>query len=629
MAKPTAAKKTTGKSNSTSAKAGKKSANFQLRSATKPAIKTKPSSKSVAAATGPKAGKKAGATAGKNGGSKTGTKAGSNAGTKVSAKVTAKVSAASKANKLGSSKSAGKKQTASQQMVGKAKGVTKTSTGKLSGAVSAAAASNVAAGKPASAAQSGAGKGALGGKLTVSNKPASSGKSLSRGQGAASDKPIRVTESSAEKAKPSATKSTATKSSVTQSSVTQSSAAKSSAAKSSAVAGSGALKAKTIGTPSKSQPTPTAMGKTKSAKPTAVKVSAEPVTSINGKSSHTAKSTVPAANGETTASTSSAEKKPAARRKSVKPTSTPTSPAVLQRIRELQLRRESTKDLSKEVLESRPTEVVAEEPPQKDRIVLLVRDSYWLQVTWDITRRAVERARAAMAEHWHHAQPILRLLRLDDGSTTSAAETIERDIVIHGGVRNWYLDLSGTPGRFRVMIGYLSGGRFHMLAKSNIVRTPVPGTGESGDDHWSDIARDAERVFALSGGYDSEQETTELQQVFEDRLKRSMGGPQLAQYGSGAETAFRGRGGFHFDMEVELYVYGSTVPDGFVTLNGEPVKLRSDGTFSLRLPFPDRRQVLPAVACSRDGVQQRTVVIAVERNTKVMEPFSKEQDEPG
>jgi hypothetical protein len=329
---------------------------------------------------------------------------------------------------------------------------------------------------------------------------------------------------------------------------------------------------------------------------------------------------------KTVSASQTAAKKPSVR--PARPSQPPTSPAVLQRIRQLQVQRESTKDLSSAIGEAKKSDAV-EEQQQKDRIVLVVRDAYWLQVTWDVTRRAVERARAAMAEYWHHAQPVLRLLRLDDSGTTSAAETIERDIVIHGGVRNWYIDLNGTPGRFRVMIGYLSGNRFHMLAKSNIVRTPTPGTTDAVDDHWSDIARDAERVFALSGGYDNEQETTELQEVFEDRLKRSMGGPQLAQYGSGAEAAFRGRGGFHFDLEVELFVYGSTVPDGFVTLNGEPVKLRSDGTFSLRLPFPDRRQVLPAVACSRDGVQQRTVVVAVERNTKVMEPFSKEQDDQG
>jgi len=65
-----------------------------------------------------------------------------------------------------------------------------------------------------------------------------------------------------------------------------------------------------------------------------------------------------------------------------------------------------------------------------------------------------------------------------------------------------------------------------------------------------------------------------------------------------------------------------------VTVGTEPVKVRSDGTFSIRLPFPDRRQVLPATARSRDGVDEQTVVIAVERNTKVMEPLSLEGEEP-
>src|SRR5690606_500790 len=110
-------------------------------------------------------------------------------------------------------------------------------------------------------------------------------------------------------------------------------------------------------------------------------------------------------------------------------------------------------------------------------------------------------------------------------------------------------------------------------------------------------------------------------ELLEERLRRSLGAPALAKLGASADSPFRRRGGFHFDMDVELVVYGSTVPDGYLTLNGEPVTLRSDGTFVLRLPFPDRRQVLPAVACSRDGSQQRTIVVAVERNTKIMEPL--------
>ena len=303
---------------------------------------------------------------------------------------------------------------------------------------------------------------------------------------------------------------------------------------------------------------------------------------------------------------------------------------MLKRIRELQLQRQSDKDLTSRPTLIRPPgaiEPILDNEPRKDRIALFVRDAHWMHATWDITRHAIERAKAAMMEHWHGAKPILRLIRMDDTGTTNTSETIERDIEIHGGLRNWYIEWSGEPASFRVLIGYLSiSGRFHAIAKSNIVKTPGAGTADAVDEHWSDLGAESERIFAVSGGYDDELDSGELKEMLEDRLRRSLGAPPLAKLGAGADSPFRQRGGFHFEMEVELVAYGSTVPDGYLTLNGEPVALRSDGTFALRVPFPDRRQVLPAVACSRDGSQQRTIVVAVERNTKIMEPLDSEKD---
>lgn len=313
-----------------------------------------------------------------------------------------------------------------------------------------------------------------------------------------------------------------------------------------------------------------------------------------------------------------------------KPPQPATDPQVLKRIRELQLQRQSDKDIAFRPTLVRPpgaVEPVAEKEPMRDRIALFVRDAHWMHATWDITRNAIERARAAMMEQWHGAKPILRLIRMDDNGTTNTAETVERDIEIHGGSRNWYIEWNGEQTSFRVLIGYLSsGGRFHAMAKSNIVKTPSAGSPDVVDEHWADLGAECERIYAISGGYDGELETGELKEMLEDRLHRTLGAPPLAKLGAGADSPFRRRGGFHFDMDVELVVYGSTVPDGYLTLNGEPVKLRSDGSFALRVPFPDRRQVLPAVACSRDGSQQRTIVVAVERNTKIMEPLESEQD---
>ena len=316
--------------------------------------------------------------------------------------------------------------------------------------------------------------------------------------------------------------------------------------------------------------------------------------------------------------------------KKKEPKKSTTSPNVLKRIRELQQQKETSKDIAFRPTLVRPpgaAEPIWEKEPREDRVALFVRDAYWMHATWDITRNAIERARASMAEQWHGSKPVLRLLRLDDGGTTSASETVQRDIEIHGGLRNWYIDWTGEASRFRVLVGYLSpNGRFHVIARSNIVRTPEGGAEDAVDEHWTDVGKDSERIFALSGGYDGEQETDEMKQVLEDRLHRELGAPALARLGAGVDTTFRRRGDFHFNMDVELVVYGSTTPDCYLTLRGEPVAIRPDGTFVMRLPFPDRRQVLPAVACSRDGSQQRTIVVAVERNTKVMAPIGSERD---
>lgn len=328
----------------------------------------------------------------------------------------------------------------------------------------------------------------------------------------------------------------------------------------------------------------------------------------------------------------------AAPKSSSKPKTVPKKPVsstdakILEHLRKLQEQRDLQKDLAQPALKLADPNALVEKLPaktgEKDRIVLIVRDPFWLQASWDVSRRAIERARASMAEHWHTAKPILRLLTIGGTGSTNAAETVDRDIDIHGGVRNWYIEVKQPPGSFRVLLGYLAANnRFHELSRSNIVNSPSPGSSDAVDGNWADIAQDCEHIYALSGGYNVEHESKELQEMFEDRLKRPMGTPALTQFGSGAETSLKRKKEFQFDIDAEMILYGVTQIDAYVTLGGEPVKIREDGSFSVRMPLPDRRQVLPAVASSRDGTEQRTIVIAVERNTKVMEPLSKETEE--
>ena len=107
-----------------------------------------------------------------------------------------------------------------------------------------------------------------------------------------------------------------------------------------------------------------------------------------------------------------------------------------------------------------------------------------------------------------------------------------------------------------------------------------------------------------------------------------MGSSLISRCGQGVEGILSGRRGFHFEIDAEMIVFGKTEPDARVTLQGEPVKLRPDGTFTMRYALPNSRQVIPAVAHSAGGLEQRTVVLAVERNTKAMEPLLRDGGNP-
>ena len=51
--------------------------------------------------------------------------------------------------------------------------------------------------------------------------------------------------------------------------------------------------------------------------------------------------------------------------------------------------------------------------------MVMVRDPYWLHAYWELSRRSIERAEAAMGQHWHAARPVLRLHEVSRNGTTS------------------------------------------------------------------------------------------------------------------------------------------------------------------------------------------------------------------
>lgn len=247
----------------------------------------------------------------------------------------------------------------------------------------------------------------------------------------------------------------------------------------------------------------------------------------------------------------------------------------------------------------------------KDRIVLTAPDPFWLHAFWELSVQSVQRAEAALGQDWPGSKPIIRLFDVTSTDTTSTSEAPLRDIVVHGGCSHWYIDVAQPPRSYRADIGYLArSGRFFVLARSNVISPPKAGASEALEEN---VNSSESRSTTLQ----DEDPMSQARELLDEQFRRPM---KDTPFGSGAVLPGKLKK-FFFDIDAELIVYGKTDPTASVTLQNEQVKLRPDGTFTMRFSLPDSRQIIPAVATSSDGMEEQTIVLAVERNTKRLDPM--------
>ena len=247
-------------------------------------------------------------------------------------------------------------------------------------------------------------------------------------------------------------------------------------------------------------------------------------------------------------------------------------------------------------------------PPVKDRLTLTAVDPFWLHAFWELTVQSVHRAEAALGSDWHGAKPVVRLFDVTSGDTTSTSDTPLRDIVVHGGSSRCYIDVPQPPRSYQTAVGYLTRtGRFFPLTRSNVMVPPKAGAAENMDDE-----SDSDR-----GDRSSAEGLPVAREVPTDRDRRPL---KDSPFGSGAVPPTKLKK-FFFDIDAELIVYVKSDPAATVTLQNEPVKLGPNGTATMRFSLPDSRQIIPAVATSADGMEEQTIVLAVERNTSRLDPM--------
>jgi hypothetical protein len=251
----------------------------------------------------------------------------------------------------------------------------------------------------------------------------------------------------------------------------------------------------------------------------------------------------------------------------------------------------------------------------EDQLVALVRDPWWIFTYWEVSPEKVKKGAEQLKESVF--REVLRLHDITEVEFNGKNSHFFKDHEIHFGAGNYYLNV-WEPNRVYVAeLGLIDkNGKYVMLLRSNAVRTPRAEPSQDWGAEWARFSDIFEELFRLSGGLSSLGGRSSMQLL-------GMHGALHAAFptspsGMSPSSPWGGGGkkrDFFLWAQTELILYGGTEPDAKLTVAGKAVKLRADGTFSLRFALPDGEQVLRVHAVSADDQEERAITPIVTKKT--------------
>ena len=254
----------------------------------------------------------------------------------------------------------------------------------------------------------------------------------------------------------------------------------------------------------------------------------------------------------------------------------------------------------------------------QDKIVLQVRDPWWIHAYWEVRPSTFERLKNEFKDEFFMAKRILRVYDVSHIIFNGSNAHRFFDIQVNESANNWYIDTAGPGRSWCVDLGLLlPDGRFITIVRSNTVETPLEGPSWITDEEWMIPEDMFARLYGMGFGLGR---SSPVGKAWQEMAKRAlfsgaMASPGMASMASPVKK-IPGERKFWLAADCELIVYGATEPDAKVTIQGREIKLRPDGTFTLRFAFPDGKQVIPVRAVSSDNTEERTITPIVTRETR-------------
>lgn len=253
----------------------------------------------------------------------------------------------------------------------------------------------------------------------------------------------------------------------------------------------------------------------------------------------------------------------------------------------------------------------------QDKMILQVRDPWWLHTYWELGHNTVERLKNEIKDYYK-AKYVLRVYDVSRIMFNGRNAHRHFDIHINDQANSWYIDITSAGKSWCVDLGLLfPDGRFITVLRSNTVTTPLDGPSWITDEEWMIPEEMFARLYGMGFGLG---QSSPVGKAWQERVKHALfsgvfASPGMASMASPVKKVSKERK-FWLVVDCELIVYGATEPDAKVSVQGREIKLRPDGTFTLRFALPDGKQVIPVKAISNDEIEERTITPIVSRETK-------------
>ncbi len=248
----------------------------------------------------------------------------------------------------------------------------------------------------------------------------------------------------------------------------------------------------------------------------------------------------------------------------------------------------------------------------QDKIVLQVRDPHWVHAYWELKSQTLEGLKARLGDDFFHAKKVLRVYDVTNIVFNGSNANSFFDLQVNDFANSWYINTNGPGRAFCVDLGLmLADGRFITIVRSNVVQTPIDSPSWITDEEWMIPDDMFARLYGMGFGLGK---SSPVGGAWQERIKAGLFSSGLSS--SPVKKEVKETKGFWMKVDCELIVYGATVPSAKVTVQGKPVNLRTDGTFTLRFWLPDGKQCIPVKAVSSDKLEERTITPIVNRETK-------------